>query len=97
MAEVTYSIHLNTRIKFRNIPKDLPRQIYLKAARRYWDRHTDLYIAVKKSSLYGKQRNIMIAYKAENQARVKIITIHPPQKTPRRKPNQSRPVAKNLL
>lgn len=60
----------------RKIEYNLPQRIYENAGERFMDTETGHTIAVMKAVLYGKERNIMVAYKLENED-VKLLTIHP--------------------
>ena len=45
-SKVVYTEHLRLRMKLRGIPKALPKQIWLEAEERYYDRATQHSIAV---------------------------------------------------
>lgn len=74
--QIKYSRHIETRLSLRKIEHDLPRRIYENAEERFIDTETGHLIAVMKAVLYGKEREIMVAYKQED-ADVKLLTIHP--------------------
>ncbi len=74
--QIKYSKHIKTRITLRKFDYDLPQRIFEKAEERYTDTETGHIIAVMKTGIYGKERDIMVAYKHENED-VKLITIHP--------------------
>ena len=76
IMQIKYSKHIKTRLALRKIEHDLPKRIYEKAEERYTDTGTGHTIAVMKAVIYGKERDIMVAYKHED-ADVKLITIHP--------------------
>lgn len=75
---VIYSKHLKFRLQLRNIDYDLPKNILDFAKERFIDAETDHTIAIMTVQLYGKSRDVMIAYTvSENE--VTILTIHPLQ------------------
>ncbi len=74
--QIIYSHHIKTRISIRKIEYDLPRRIVEEAKERFVDAETGHTIAVMKAIIYGKERDIMVAYKHED-AGVKLLTIHP--------------------
>ena len=73
---IKYSSHLSFRLSLRKIPQDLPRIIYLRSRRRYFDIATDTAVAVMRARLNKRQRDIMIVYR-EDDDDVLIITVHP--------------------
>jgi len=74
--QIKYSRHIETRIAMRKIEYSLPQRIYENAKEQFVDTETGHTIAVMKSVLYGKERDIMVAYRHED-ADVKLLTIHP--------------------
>jgi len=76
MKRIEYSEHLKIRMKLRNIPLNLPKDIYLKADAKFFDTATQHKIALKSLEYMGKVRDIIICYD-ESESEVKIITIHP--------------------
>ena len=76
MKKVYYTSHLKLRMKFRNIPQDLPRRIYQESRERYYDSETSHYIAIKEMKFKGKLREMAITY-TEISKQIEIITIHP--------------------
>lgn len=74
--EISYSKHLETRLKFRNIEVELPKRIYEEAEERFLDRETGNQVAVKLAYLYGKERDVMVAYRIEGEFAI-ILTVHP--------------------
>jgi hypothetical protein len=80
---IIFSEHFTVRLRMRNIPEFVAKDIYLRAHRRYFDVETNLFIAVRKIPLFGKRRILMIAYKKQDRT-VLFVTIHP------LKPNQMR-------
>jgi len=81
---VTYSKHLIFRLELRNIAYELPKIIFEESKEKYWDAETGHNIAVMNVDLYGKKRDVMIAYTiSENEAT--ILTIHPLQEAQKEK------------
>ncbi|MBI5097670.1 MAG: hypothetical protein HZB30_00325 [Nitrospirae bacterium] len=74
--QIKYSKHIETRLALRKIEYDLPKRIYENAEERFIDTETGHTIAVMKTLIYGKERDIMVAYKHDD-ADVKLLTIHP--------------------
>ena len=74
--QIKYSKHIETRIVLRKIEYNLPKRIYENAEERFVDTETEHTIAVMKAVLYGKERDMMVAYKHEN-GDIKLLTIHP--------------------
>ena len=74
--EIQYSDHLLVRLKMRGIPQELPRIVYQKAERRFYDTQSELEIAVLQTKYFGKSRPIMVAYRSHPN-HVLLITIHP--------------------
>ena len=50
----------------------------------YFDTETGYLIAVKKVELYGKSREVMVAYVKDEDNLVKLLTIHPLKKGQKR-------------
>ncbi|MBI2121941.1 MAG: hypothetical protein HYT98_02355 [Candidatus Sungbacteria bacterium] len=74
--EVRYSQHLEIRLTMRGIPHELPRIVYENAKRRFHDTDSDLDIAVLRTAFYGRQRDVVVAYRIYSDY-VLLITIHP--------------------
>ena len=74
--EVRSSKHLFMRLAVRGIPHGLPRVIFQRARRRCYDTIEKVEIAILKTKLYGRRRDVMIAYRREPTS-VLIVTIHP--------------------
>lgn len=74
--QIKYSKHIETRIAIRKIEYDLPKRIYEDAKERFMDTETGHSIAVMKAVIFGKERDIMVAYRYED-ADIKLLTIHP--------------------
>jgi len=77
--EIKYSSHIKLRLELRNIPYELPREIYYTAMERYFDKAVGCNIAIKTTEYKGKMREMMIVY-AEQKEAVVIVTIHPLKK-----------------
>ncbi len=77
--QVKFSKHLGTRIKLRKIDYNMPKKIFEQAEERFIDLETGHTIAVANVIMYGKERDVMVAYNfvGEN---VKLLTIHPLKK-----------------
>lgn len=67
---------MENRLTLRKIDKDLPRTLLENSREIYLDILTGHHIALAQKELYGKNREIMVAYKEEGDL-IKIITIHP--------------------
>jgi hypothetical protein len=74
--KIIYSSHLLFRLKLRDIPKQLPKQVFLKAKERYFDNQTQKVIAIMTISYKGKPRDIALSYEQKLDT-VILITIHP--------------------
>lgn len=76
MKVINYSAHLELRLKLREIPYNLPKNIYKTATEIYFDNETQNFIAVKKVRYKNKIREMALAYnKLPNE--ILLITIHP--------------------
>jgi len=73
---IKYTEHLKRRLKFRNIPTNYPKEIYLNPEKRFYDITEDRNISIKKLRYNGKIRNMMIAYDLRPK-HIEIVTIHP--------------------
>ena len=60
----------------RNIDYELPQQIFEEAKERFIDIETGHTIAVSNVIIYGKRRDVMVAYNYEK-GDVNLLTIHP--------------------
>lgn len=74
--KVNYSSHLIVRMNLREIPYNLPMQIYRTASESYFDLQTGNYAAVKKTWYKDKWREMVVVYREEEEE-IKLITIHP--------------------
>ena len=76
MKKIVYSSHLILRLKLREIPYNLPREIYQTSKERYFDRETLKRVAIKKIKFKNKLREMALIYEEINN-QVNLITIHP--------------------
>lgn len=76
--KIVYSKHAKDRLQMRGIPRALPANIVEEAEERYFDTATGHVVAVKRTVLYGKMRDVMVAYR-EERGTIRILTIHPLQ------------------
>ena len=74
--EVRYSKHLMVRLEMRGIPYELPRIIYDRAKRKFYDTQSNLEIAVLRTKYFSKFHDITVAYR-KYQDYILLITIHP--------------------
>lgn len=74
--QIKYSKHIKARIVMRKIEYNLPKEIFMNSEERFIDTETGHTIAVTRSAIYGKERDIMVAYRHEDKD-VKLLTIHP--------------------
>jgi len=74
--KIEYSTHLLHRLALRKISRELPRQIYEECQERYYDIETGHTVATMNAVIYGKLREIMVAYDIKEQT-VRLLTIHP--------------------
>lgn len=63
----------------RKIEYDLPRKVVELSSERFLDEETGHMIAVDKVELYGKIREVMVAYVIEGRC-VTLLTVHPLKK-----------------
>jgi hypothetical protein len=76
MKRVSYTPHLELRLRIREIPRDLLRKIYERAEERYLDNATGKFIAVSAAKYKDKLREFAVIYEEEGEE-IRIITIHP--------------------
>ena len=74
--QIKYSRHIETRLTLRKIEHALPKYIFENAKERFVDTETGHTIAVMRAVIYGKERDIMVAYRHED-VDIKLLTIHP--------------------
>jgi len=73
---ITYTAHLQFRLKIRDIPYNLPRKLYQQSKEHYYDNLTHHYIAISQIDFKGKLREMAVTYDKKKSS-VEIITIHP--------------------
>jgi hypothetical protein len=76
MKPIVYSLHLQFRLGFRQIPQILPKKIFLASKERYFDNQTQKFIAINTTKYKGKLREMALTYEETN-SRITLITIHP--------------------
>ena len=76
MKEIHYSLHLEFRLKFREIPYELPRKIYKTLKEKYFDNETKKLIIIGIAEYKGKLREIVVVYE-EDDGKINIVTVHP--------------------
>ena len=76
MKKIVYSSHLELRLKIREIPHSLPRNVYQNSREHYFDKETGKNIAIGKVRLKGKLREIIVVYE-EWEDEIRLITTHP--------------------
>lgn len=76
MGKIIYSDHLELRLNLREIPCNIPKNIYKASQERYFDNETENIIAIKKVKYKNKIREMALVYKEINQEII-LITIHP--------------------
>lgn len=58
---IIYSQHIEDRLRLRRIEYDLPKTVFEEATERYFDNETRYHIAVSRTVLYNKVRDVMLA------------------------------------
>lgn len=76
IMKIIYTLHLEFRLKVRNIPYDLPRNIFKHTEEHYYDSLTKHYVAIHQVEFKGKIREIVLIYDKKEEL-VEIITMHP--------------------
>ena len=74
--KIIYTDHLRLRMKLRGISKLLPKQIWVDAKERYYDRATEHYVALMNFKLKERIKTFALSYD-ERENVVYLITIHP--------------------
>lgn len=75
---IKYSNHLRERIRIRELPYDLAKDILIFAVERYYDTITQHLIAIGKGKYKRKIREFAVIYKEDWENRVvEVVTIHP--------------------
>ena len=78
--KIEYSKHIENRMILRGIKHELPKIIVEEAEEKFLDVATGYLIAVKEIELYGKSREVIVAYIEREENVVKLLTIHPLKK-----------------
>ena len=73
---IEYSGHLKNRLKLRKIDYDLPKKVFEQNEEKYFDQTTGHFIAIMKSKIYSKIKDVMVAYVIEEDV-IRLLTIHP--------------------
>ncbi|MEK7187350.1 MAG: hypothetical protein AAB691_00710 [Patescibacteria group bacterium] len=73
---IRYSDHLRVRITMRGIPENMPRIVFSRAERKFYDTATGLHIALSRMRYFGKLRDLAVTYREED-GDILLITIHP--------------------
>ena len=76
MKKIVYSSHLRLRLKLREIPYLLPKEIYQTSKEHYFDKETLKKVAIKKVKFKEKFREMAVIYEEINN-QINLITIHP--------------------
>lgn len=63
-------------MSLREISNNLPYQVYAQSDERYYDTETGHKVATMDTVIYGKMREVMVAYDTEEKM-VTLLTIHP--------------------
>jgi hypothetical protein len=75
-VKTEYSKHIEARLKLREIPYEVPKEILEKASEWYSDTETGHLMAMKTRKLYDRIREVMVAYIVD-QDRATLLKIHP--------------------
>ena len=76
MVNISYTDHLELRLKIRKIPYEYPKLIFNEPEQKFFDITEQTYIAIKKLKYNQKERHMMIAYEKKDD-NIEIVTIHP--------------------
>ena len=74
--KIIYTAHLEFRLKVREIPHDLPREILKETKEHYYDSQTGHYIAVSAVMFKNKLREMALTYDKIH-SRMELVTLHP--------------------
>lgn len=72
--DIVYTEHLRWRMKIRGIPENLPRVVFEKAKKHYYDLQRNHWIAVGQIYYRNKFRLMIVAYDIINDT-IEIITV----------------------
>jgi hypothetical protein len=73
---IIYADHLHLRLTLRQIPKQLPRRLYLRAKEQFFDTNTRHRVAVARARYAEKMREMAVSFEDDGET-VTLITIHP--------------------
>jgi len=76
MKKIVYSSHLRLRLKLREIPYLLPKEIYQTSKEHYFDKETLKKVAINRVKFKEKLREMAVIYEEINN-QINLITIHP--------------------
>ena len=76
MKKIIYSSHLILRLKLREIPYLLPKEIYQTSKEHYFDKETLKKVAINRVKFKEKLREMAVIYEEINN-QINLITIHP--------------------
>ena len=79
MKKIVYSSHLRLRLKLREIPYLLPKEIYQTSKEHYFDKETLKKVAINRVKFKEKLREMAVIYEEINN-QINLITIHPLKK-----------------
>ena len=75
MKKIVYSSHLRLRLKLREIPYLLPKEIYQTSKEHYFDKETLKKVAINRVKFKEKLREMAVIYEEINN-QINLITIH---------------------
>ena len=65
--QIIYSRHIENRLRLRQIEYDLPKRIIEQAEENYYDNETGHHIAMMKTEINNKIKEVMVAYTVEGE------------------------------
>ncbi|OGC04196.1 hypothetical protein A2276_06280 [candidate division WOR-1 bacterium RIFOXYA12_FULL_43_27] len=75
---IKYSNHLRERIRLRELPYNLAKDVLIFAVERYYDTATHYLVAVGKNKYKKKMRDLAVIYREDAASKIlEAITIHP--------------------
>ena len=74
--KIIYSPHLKFRLKVREIPRLLPKQIFQGSREHYFDNQTGKFIAASRVKYKGRMREMAVIYDRDYEEII-LITTHP--------------------
>ncbi len=81
----------------RRIKPELPKIIVEEVEEKFFDVATGYLIAVEEVELYGKSREVMVAYIEREENVVKLLTIHPLKKRQKKNRVKNREIEKDTM